>query len=207
MHDSMLKTAVMTSLLMACGSPAGAAGFFLTGGLTGTNIETDGLPEAIAAEGLWASGEVKDTAVGYQIGIGYDFNEAFAVEFKYGDSGDGEETIIISDGIDSVPVNIKSSIDGFTLYGVAQGSFAPDWFVYGKAGYTFQDGEVDISAFGASESVSDDDDGLALAAGVRHQVNANWSISGELEYFSVDFDSSFKEPLRGSINLIYHFSR
>lgn len=205
MHHSIPRATMLAGAFLLLVSAANAAGFYVTAGLTGTNIETDGLPEAAADAGLWASGDVQDTAVGYQLGVGYSFNDSFGIEFKYGDSGDGEDTIVFSDGFDSVPVNVKASIDGFTLYGVAQGSFAPDWFIYGKAGYTFQDGEVDVSAFGYSESVSDDDDGVALAAGLRYQINPAWSIGGEIEYFAIDFDGGFEKPLRGSINLQYHF--
>ncbi len=178
--------------------------WYVFGGVTGTKLETDGLQEAALDEGLAASNEVSDTAFGFQIGAGVMITDIFGVELKYSDSGDGEDDVFLTDGFDIVPVNVDVSIDGVTLYGVAAFPIAADWDVFGKLGYTLQDGEISASAFGFGVSESDDDDGVAVAGGVRYRITPNWAITGELEYFAVDF-GGFEEPLRGSVNLQYFF--
>lgn len=203
------RACTLATLAAAAGlaSPGALAeGAYITFGLAGTTIESDGLVDALASVGLGASSELDDTAFGFQLGAGYMFTDVFGVEIKYSDSGDGEETILITDGIDTVPIDFEASLDGFTLYGVAQTRFAEKWDVFGKLGYTSQDGEIKASAFGLSESLSDDDDGFAVAGGFRFHMTPNWALTGELEYFAIDFDSSFQEPVRGSINLQYLFA-
>jgi opacity protein-like surface antigen len=201
-----LKSSVVV-VLSLIGAPAVAApAWYVSGGVASTRLESDGLQAAAADVGLAVSNEVSDTAFGFQLAGGVTFNDVFGVELKYSDSGDGEDDVFFTDGVIIVPVNVEISIDGFTLYGVAQTQLAGSWDVFGKLGYTLQDGELDASAFGVSASDSDDDDGIAAAAGLRYRFDANWAVTGELEYFSIDFDGAIDEPLRGSLNVQYFFS-
>lgn len=199
------RSLVCLSALFALEAGAVEPRWYVFGGVTGTSIETSSLQALLADEGLFASNEVSDTAFGFQIGAGVMLTKNFGVELKYSDSGDGEDDIFVTDGVDSALINVESSIDGFTLYGVAETSFAQSWDLFGKLGYTFQDGEATASAFGFSESSSGDDDGVAVAAGLRYRITPQWAVTGEVEYFAIDFDGGFDEPLRGSVNVQYFF--
>lgn len=154
--------------------PANAAPqWYISAGASATRLETDGLVDAFASEGLAASYELVDSAFGFQVAAGAKLTQNFGVEIKYSDSGDAEDTIFVTDGIDIIPVNVKVSLDGFTLYGVAETTVAGNWTVFGKLGYTMQDGKVSADSFGLSASSTDDDDGVALAGGLRYQINPN----------------------------------
>lgn len=189
----------------------GAGGFtwYLTGGVTGSDLETDALVEAGAQFGVIVSDEISDTAFGYQLGGGVMFTDNFGLEVKYSDSGDAEDDIFVSEpGGFPLPVSADLSLDGFTLYAVAETSFADSWDVFGKLGYTSQDADVELSFFGvAPETVSDDDDGFAVAGGIRYRFTPSWAVTAEIEYWDIDFDGVISEPLRGSVNLQYYFGR
>lgn len=201
-------------LLVGAGAQAanGSAGgftWYLSGGVTGTDLETDGLVEAGSLVGVTVSDEISDTAFGFQLGGGLMFTDNFGVEIKYSDSGDAEDDIFVGvPGEPPLPVSADVSLDGFTVYGVAETSFADGWDVFGKLGYTSQDGEVELSFFGiAPETVSDDDDGFAVAGGVRYRFTPNWAVTAEIEYWDIDFDGVISEPLQGSVNVQYFFGR
>lgn len=197
--------ALGTSLVLYGAESAAEPRWYVFGGVTGTKLESDGLQEAALSEGIAASDEVSDTAFGFQVGAGVMITDIFGVELKYSDSGDGEDDVFFTDGIDIVPASIDLSIDGVTLYGVAAFPIAESWDVFGKLGYTLQDAELSADIFGFGVSESEDDDGVAVAGGLRYRITPNWAITGEVEYFAVDF-GGFEEPLRGSVNLQYLFT-
>lgn len=201
----MPALAIGASLVLYGAAAVAEPRWYVFGGLTGTKLETDGLQEAALSEGIAASGEASDTAFGYQLGAGVMINDTFGLELKYSDSGDGEDDVFFTDGFDIVPANIDVSIDGITLYGVAAFPIAEGWDAFGKLGYTLQDAKLSVDIFGFGISDSEDDDGVAVAGGLRYRITPNWAITGELEYFAVDF-GGLEEPLRGSVNLQYFFA-
>jgi hypothetical protein len=181
--------------------------FYVGAGGIVTSVETKGLQESGASVGLAVSGDLDDTAFGGQIFAGAMFTPNFGVEVKYSDSGDGEDTItfIDPDVPISVPIDVEASSDGFIFYGV--GTYPFSSVVEGsiKLGYTFQDGEIKAGAFGISASTSDDDDGFAIGGALRFRIGDHWAVSGELEYFDLDFEGAIEEPVRFGINAEYHF--
>lgn len=204
----MRMLSILFGVLLLCSVSAYAQVDFYVGvGGTATTIESAGLQDAGASAGLAVSGEIDDTAFGGQIYAGAMFTPYFGAEAKYSDSGETDDTITFIDPSIpiSVPVDVEASIDGFTLYAVGTYPFSNIFEGSIKLGYTFQDAEATIGSFGISESVSDDDDGLAIAGMLRFRIGDNWAISGELEYFDLDFGGGFDEPLRFGINGEYHF--
>lgn len=198
---------VAAAALALFAEAAQASGPYLTGGLTVTHVQTNGIQEGLVSEGFTASTELDDAAIGYQIGAGYMFTENFGVEVRYGDSGSGKDTILVSDGVISIPLSVEAEADGFTIYAVEQGSIADKWDLFAKLGITRQNGKFSVTGNGGSGSISDDDKGFAVAGGVRFRVAESWRITGEVEYFAVDFDGAIQDPLRGSINIQYLFGK
>jgi len=189
--------------------PAMAQTWYIGGGPAGTYIESEGLVSGLGQEGLLASGEVEATGFGGQIYAGFLFNDYFGIEIKGNASGDAEDTITVFDTETqlSVPLEVTISSNGFTGYLVGIVPIGNRRFeLSGKVGYTYQDGELEVSAFGFSSGTLDEsDDGVAVSGLFRYLFTDNWAITGEVEYVDIDFDSSVQEPIRYSVNAEYRF--
>jgi hypothetical protein len=188
-------------------SVLGEINFYIGAGVGATNIDSSGLQSAAENVGLVASDETDKTAFGGQIFAGAMFTRHFGIEGKYSDSGDADDTITVFDPNAqlSMPVNVDASIDGYTFYGVATIPFPKRAEISLKLGYTVQDADVSIDSSDMSASVSTDDDGVAVAGLLRIWFGEHWAVTGELEYFHIDFSDSFDEPIRFSINGEYRF--
>lgn len=204
---SLIIAATASAGLLMGTASAEEMRWYAGGGLNLTSLKTKGLPDVLEEEGLTVlSGEASDTSFGFQLQAGLMVTSNFGVELRYSDSGDAKDTIRAAlPEEDPVDVNLKVSLDGFTLYGVGELPVADNFAVFGKLGYTWQDVKATVSGDGASVSISDDDSGIAAAAGVRYLISDNWSVTGEVEYLDVDFDGGLKKPVRGSVNLEYRF--
>jgi opacity protein-like surface antigen len=199
--------AVMAGTTLASAASAEAR-WYITGGIASTSIESDGLA-GLNLGGAIIQNDISDDATGFQLGGGAMFTDNFGIELKYSDSGDAKEDINVDvltftpfPVWETVPVSTESSLDGFTLYGVLQTALGEHFDLFGKLGFTLQDIELDIEGGG---SVSDDDEGFALAGGGRYNFTDHFGLTAEIEYWAIDFDSSFEEPLRLSLNLQYLF--
>jgi len=206
---TQLFNLLLSSLLSLGWATAMAQTWYIGGGPAGTYIESDGLVSALAQGGVLASGEVEATGFGGQIYAGFLFNDYFGIEIKANASGDAEDTVTVLEtgsGI-TVPVEVTLSSNGLTGYAVGIIPLGNKRFeLSGKLGYTYQDGEVEASAFGFSSGTFDDsDNGVAVSALFRYLFTDNWAITGEVEYVGIDFDSSVKEPIRYSVNAEYRF--
>jgi hypothetical protein len=111
-------------------------GFYLGAGVIGTSLETsDEFNSAIESE-LDSSGHFEDFPVGGQAYMGWMFNNFFGLEGRWSASGDGESDILFREtgGSTSNIGDIEVSIDGWTIYGVANWPVAKRWDLYAKAG-------------------------------------------------------------------------
>lgn len=181
--------------------------FYAGLGASATGIESSNLIGALDNVGLQASEEMDKTAYGGQVFAGMMFGRTFGIEAKYADSGETDQSIAVTDadlpGYQSI--NVEASMDGFTLYGVATIPFPKRAELSFKLGYTFQDTDITVVQSDMVESASADDDGFAAAGLLRFRLGEHWAVTGELEYFKIDFTDSFDEPLRFSINGEYRF--
>jgi len=193
-------------------------GFYLGAGIIGTSLETsDEFNSFVESEvGLDSSGRFEDFAYGGQIYAGWMFNRYFGIEARWSDSGDGESDILFRDGGGSTENigDIEASLDGYTIYGVANWPVADRWDLFAKAGYTGQDADLDFNADGESISGSDDDSGFAGALGARWRFARHWAATVEGEYLGVDFEvddsdggrvDAIDEPWRVGLNVEYWF--
>lgn len=179
--------------------------FYVGAGVSATNIDSSGLVSALDRFGLAAAAEMDKTAFGAQIFAGVDFTRRFGVEVKYSDSGEADDTIAVTDSSSSDTINVEAGMDGFTVYGTATFPFPRRAEAAIKLGYTYQDLDVTVNAMDMSAAASNDDDGVAVAGLLRIRFGDHWAVTGELEYWAVDFDDSFDEPLRFSINGEFRF--
>lgn len=181
--------------------------FYVGLGASATGIESSGLLGALDNVGLQGSEELDKTAFGGQVFAGVMFGQTFGVEAKYADSGETDQSIAVTDANvqGDQSINVEASMDGYTVYGVATFPFPKRAEVSVKLGYTFQDVDVTVLQGEMAEGASGDDDGFAAAGLLRFRFGEHWAVTGELEYFKIDFTDSFEEPLRFSINGEYRF--
>jgi hypothetical protein len=209
----MRRLVILFAALLLWSIPASAQlRFYVGAGGVSTVIKTDGLMRAAGTVGLSASNELDDATFGGQVFAGMLFTKHLGVEVKYNDSGDADGTVILQDPDVNDPgelLDVEASIDGYTVYGVASfpfvGSEVVEWVI--KGGYTSQDGEITLGGLDPSSvvPVPDDDDGFAVSTVLRFRIGNHFAISGEWEYFNIDFDKNLKEPVRYGINAEFHF--
>ena len=195
-------------------------GLYLGLGVNGTSLQTSdsfssSLPTRLPGVnfGPDASGNFEDFPVGGQAYIGWMFNRYLGLEGRYSGTADGESDINFVDGngAKSKIGDVKTSIDGWTAYGVANWPVAQRWDLFGKAGYTWQNADVKVNVDGGqstgsgSFSDSESDNGFAAAIGARWRFAHHWAATLEGEYLDVNFEDALDEPWRASLNVEYWF--
>jgi OOP family OmpA-OmpF porin len=131
---------------------------------------------------------LSDSASVYRIYGGYRFNDNFAVEGTYGETGELEESI-------SLPIPpfgtfaVDTAVD-FEILTVRVLGFLPlkKVSLFGGIGYADMTGNVSATVVGvpgASASDSADDDGSTLVAGLQFELE-RVAIRGEFELFDTD---------------------
>lgn len=157
---------ITAGILILSSSFALAEGFYAGAGIGITQIED-------SEDGL----TFKDSPFGWRLLAGYDFNENFAIEGSYVNSGEAEDTV---EGID-----IKAELSAFTFSVVGLLPMNESTKLFGKLGY--YDGEEEVTAFGIT--VDDDADGLTAGIGMRYQLQNQFTIRGEFDWFDTDLDT------------------
>jgi len=162
-------------------------------------------PLVASADGPWYAGAgvgesdfdipgFNDSATGYKVFGGYQFNDNFAAEVGYLDSGDAKETA----GAASLEVDatgVTASIVGSLPLG--------DMFsVYGRLGAIFWDAEVEFDD-GAGTITEASDSGEDLYYGVGGAMNLGASAALRLEYEVADI--SDLEVSMISLSVLYKF--
>ena len=196
-------------------------GLYLGLGVNGTSLQTtDSFSSSLQDElPIGTSGNFEDFPVGGQAYIGWMFNRYLGLEGRYSGTADGESDINFVDGgtgAKSKIGDVKTSIDGWTAYGVANWPVAQRWDLFGKAGYTWQNADLKVSGDfpdggegGGSSSVSasdsESDNGFAAALGARWRFAHHWAATVEGEYLDVSFEDALDEPWRASLNVEYWF--
>ena len=157
---------VVTGIFFLGSSFALAEGFYAGAGIGITQIED-------SEDGL----SFKDSPLGWRLLAGYDFNENFALEGSYANSGDAEDTV---EGVD-----VKAELSAFTFSVVGLMPLSESTKLFGKLGY--YDGEEEVSAFGLT--VKEDADGLTAGFGVRYELQNNVAIRGDFDWYDSDLDT------------------
>ncbi len=112
-----------------------------------------------------------DTPISLKLFGGYEFNENIALDVAYFSTLQDAE-----DDIFGVPVDI--SLEGFIVRAVGAYPTSDNFSILGSVGYW--DGEAEASAFGISDTASDD--GITLGVGGKYRFESV-SIRGEFEGF------------------------
>ena len=115
--------------------------------------------------------DFSDSPISGKVFGGYEFNDNFAVDVAYFSTIDDA-----SDDVLGIPIDL--SLDGFTIRAVGAYPTSDKFSLLGSVGYW--DGEAEASAFGISESASDD--GITLGVGGKYRFGSA-SIRGEFEWF------------------------
>jgi OOP family OmpA-OmpF porin len=160
------KIALVLLALLFATTSAMAEGFYAGAGLGVTQIEDEEEGESF-----------KDSPFGWKIYAGYDFNENFAVEGAYLNSGEAEDDVLGE--------AVKVELTAFVVSAIGLVPVGESAQIFGKIGY--YDGEEDITAFGIT--FSDDDSGLTAGAGVRFKMSDNVALRADFDWFDTDIDT------------------
>lgn len=111
----------------------------------------------IGGGGSWTNGEIdgttfEDDSFGYNIALGYQFANYFGVNAKYKDLGEFEDQ------------GGKLDVDGYTV------GFSAGYPITGRVAVTGGIGYYDFSADLSGTSLSGDEDGLYLSAGLASEI-------------------------------------
>ena len=143
-----------------------AEGFYAGAGLGIVKIEDSDQGESF-----------DDSPMGWRIHGGYDFNENFAIEGSYIQTGDAEDEILAE--------NVEVQLSAFTFSVLGLLPISDQAQVFGKLG--FYTGEQEVTVQGIT--LDEDDDGLALGAGVRVMMSDSFALRGDFDWFDTDIDT------------------
>lgn len=158
---------ITLAIFLLSGSHALADRFYAGADVAVTNIDESAL-------GL----TFQDRPIGYRLHAGYNFNDIFALEGSYVDTGEAEDTILDQ--------SVTAEYSGYVVSAVLQSVLTtPNLFM--KLGY--HNGEVEVSSLGIT--VDDDEDGFAAGLGFRHELPPGIApliiaIRGEVDWLESD---------------------
>lgn len=163
----MVVRAFFALALVAFCVTANAEGFYAGAGAGITKIEHE-------EQGV----SFDDSPFGWRLTAGYDFNDNFAIEGMYVNTGEASDTV---QGID-----VKAELSGFGVYLVG---LAPNQNgktkVFGKLGY--YSGEQETTLFGVT--VDEDADGFAAGAGIRFDMDNKMTLRADFDWIDSDLDT------------------
>jgi OOP family OmpA-OmpF porin len=160
------KIALVLLALLFATTSAMAEGFYAGAGMGITQIEDE--DEGVTFE---------DSPFGWKVFAGYDFNENFAVEGAYLNSGEAED--------DLFGENVKAELTAFAVSAIGLMPVGDSAHIFGKVGY--YDGEQEIKAFGLT--VTEDDDGLTVGGGIRFKTAKNFALRADFDWFDTTVDT------------------
>ena len=165
--SEMLRRILLFSSIMLLSGPAAMAeGFYAGAGVGITQVED-------SDQGI----SFKDNPFGWRLLAGFDFNENFAIEGSYINSGEAEDDI--------QGENVKAELSAFVVSVVGLIPVSETVRLFGKLGY--YSGETEVTAFGIT--LDEDADGATAGAGVRFDMNNNFVIRGDLDWYDSDLDT------------------
>jgi OOP family OmpA-OmpF porin len=191
-------------------------GLYLGAGVNGTSLQSDLQAQDLAdiLDTNEVNGQVEDFPIGGQLYQGWMFNSTWGIEGRWSATSNGETDIVsrLSAGDEQNIGNAEVSLEGWTLYGVANWPVTERWDLFAKLGYTDQTLDAELSVDDGvggvgNASSSESDNGVAAALGTRWRFARHWAAMVEGEYLGVDFDSGLDEPWRVGLNLEYWFGR
>lgn len=164
--DMRTKLFLIVLAALFATSTAMAEGFYAGAGLGIVKIEDSDQGESF-----------DDSPMGWRIHGGYDFNENFAVEGSYIQTGDAEDVILGE--------NVEVQLSAFTFSVLGLLPMSDDVELFGKLG--FYTGEQEITVQGIT--FDEDDDGLTVGAGVRFNMSDTFALRGDFDWFDTDIDT------------------
>lgn len=120
-------------------------------------------------------GSIDESATGYKLYAGYNFNKTFGAEAGYVDFGDADFT----DGSDSVTIRTKS----FYIAGTATLPVNNEFALFAKAGIARNRAKATVTFDDETESDSVNRTSAIFGLGASYSVAKNMSLVAEYEYF------------------------
>lgn len=153
-------------------------------GMNGSDV--DG---ALANQGIGSSTSLDQTDTSFGVNAGYRFNPYFALEGAYARLGSFDYSA--STGADTIDGKFKAS--ALSLAGVGMYPFTPQWSLYGKAGVTRTDAQLEASSESGltpTENTSHTGTGLLFGAGVIYDFDRSFFAKAGWDRYTRVGDSS-----------------
>ncbi|MEJ2172238.1 MAG: porin family protein [Woeseiaceae bacterium] len=151
------------AIFLLSSSYALAEGLYAGAGIGVTNVETP-------------NSSFEDRPTGWQVLAGYEFNDIFALEGSYVNSGSAKDP--------DVDENLEAEFSGYVMSVVLHTDMTtPNLFT--KLGYFNGEQEVSVQDI----TLDDDVDGFTAGLGFRHKLANNFAIRGEANWYESDFDN------------------
>ena len=119
----------------------------------------------------------EDNPLGWRLLAGYEFNDNFAVEGSYINSGTAEDTVLGED--------VEAELSAFTLSVVGLLPVSESVDLFARVG--FYTGEQEVTAFDIT--IDEDEDGATVGAGIRFNTSDAFAIRGEFEWYDTELDT------------------
>ena len=127
--------------------------------------------------------EVDSDSTAFRITVGWRFNEHLAVEAGYHNFGRFDQTL----DVQGTPIDVSLKADGFTLGGVGTLPLGDRFFLFGRAGAYFWDGDGDINDV---TTATPEDTNLYFGAGARMTLTDRLSLTADGSHYALEDASS-----------------
>lgn len=146
-----------------------------------------------------------DSATSFGLGGGYKINENFAIEFRYDDFGEIEDSF--SEGGDSVSVSFSASALALSLKAGIPAN--ETLFLYARVGFSLWDVEASVrETFGgnsASATGSNDGNDLHFGFGAEFAASETVSLGADYTMLAMDLDGLDLDISNLSLFVSYSF--
>ncbi len=135
--------------------------------------------------------DVEGRRLGFNLGIGYELTDNWALEVAYLDLGQVDIKFTSNQSINNLDEVHPESGDGFTGSAIYKHFLDTDTHVRLRLGFFSWQADYQTSV-GAAAAGSDEDAGTNLywGAGLAHALSREWSVVGEIQRFDFDRDDT-----------------
>ena len=182
------KSALVVVSLLSITNFAMAEGLYVVGGIgasmLSSSFKTTMDNEVVSTLGGKGVSSSVANGVAMAGGLGYSFNDTFAAEVGYLNSGTMSYTASAT-GLANLKADAK--VTGMTISLLGSLPMSDKFSIYGKIGYSSTTTEATITADGGkSDPVSNKNSGALYGAGVKFKLAKDFSVLGGYDVFGSD---------------------
>lgn len=176
LKKTLAVLSVAGSLVVAAPLQAADAGFFVGASVGQTSLDLNGSDIGLT------SANIDDSATGYKVFLGYDFNKNWGVELGYADLGKYDFRGTAS----NVTVTGDADVTAYYLAAVGTYPINNDFAVFGKLGVQVQDISASATSGAVRASASGNETNVLYGLGLKYNFTKQFSVRAEWERFESD---------------------